>query len=193
MNKKAMKLTVIINQTDPVVKREVVIHPDASLHELHKLIQSSMPWTNCHLHLFQLDEQIFSYPGFLDEDSISTIDFKVSQALLHIGDEIHYVYDFGDNWTHTITLNGFIKLDENITCPYVESGINACPPEDCGGVQGFENLKEQISRLESNEDKELSEWANNTSNTTNPYIPDEYDPFTHAKPLYLYDHERYAE
>ena len=50
-----------------------------------------------------------------------------------------YIYDFGDDWVHQIVLEKI--LPEEIKRPVCLNGKGACPPEDCGGPWGYENLK----------------------------------------------------
>jgi hypothetical protein len=49
-----------------------------------------------------------------------------------------YVYDFGDNWEHRIQLEKILPREKNINYPICIKGKRACPPEDCGGIWGYE-------------------------------------------------------
>jgi Plasmid pRiA4b ORF-3-like protein len=49
--------------------------------------------------------------------------------------------------------------------PACIAGEGACPPEDCGGAYGFEQLKELLAGPPSAERDEMAEWAG-----------DDYDP-----------------
>ena len=69
----------------------------------------------------------------------------VSQLLKKVGDECSLTYDMGDSWHHTVRLveirryeDKYIRFD-NIGVE-VLSGEGACPPEDCGGVSGYEEI-----------------------------------------------------
>ena len=61
-----------------------------------------------------------------------------------------YVYDFGDSWVHDITVEN-IDQDDELDCPICLAGKGACPPEDCGGAWGYEDLKKEIESLDSDE------------------------------------------
>ena len=67
-----------------------------------------------------------------------------------------YMYDFGDSWEHKITLEKI--TNEAIETPVLLKGKGACPPEDCGGVWGYEHLKEVLSDKKHPEHKEMREW-----------------------------------
>ncbi|HLW40869.1 MAG TPA: plasmid pRiA4b ORF-3 family protein, partial [Flavobacterium sp.] len=71
---------------------------------------------------------------------------------------MNYIYDFGDDWIHTITV--LKKPNEEVLYPKCIKGENAAPIEDCGGVWGFYELLEIISKKRKTaEDKEMLEWV----------------------------------
>ena len=47
-----------------------------------------------------------------------------------------YLYDFGDGWTHDVELLG--PGTDQPGCVY---GEGTCPPEDCGGPQGYAEIQ----------------------------------------------------
>ncbi|GAB3903413.1 hypothetical protein GCM10029964_095310 [Kibdelosporangium lantanae] len=61
--------------------------------------------------------------------------------LTNVGDTLRYVYDFGDDWQHDIVLEEIIPAAAGVTGPVCTAGSGTCPPEDCGGVGGYEHLK----------------------------------------------------
>jgi len=50
-----------------------------------------------------------------------------------------YTYDFGDNWEHKIEVTGVLEKYGG-ACPACTAGEGNAPPEDVGGVYGFENF-----------------------------------------------------
>ena len=57
-----------------------------------------------------------------------------------IVNKLCYVYDFGDDWTHDINLEKVLdEYSDHATCI---TGKGACPEEDCGGLWGYEEMKE---------------------------------------------------
>ena len=48
-------------------------------------------------------------------------------------EQFEYVYDFGDNWEHQITVEKILQLDSTQTYPLCITGRGKCPPEDSGG------------------------------------------------------------
>ena len=68
-----------------------------------------------------------------------------------------YWYDFGDDWMHIIKLE--LVSDEVLLHPRCLAGKGTCPPEDCGGVGGYEYLKALFREdPESEEAQEMREW-----------------------------------
>ncbi len=81
-------------------------------------------------------------------------------------------YDLGDSWEHEVKLSS-IKEYASDECRQIKfiGGKCACPPEDCGGVWGYENLislwnKSKDDSLDDYEKEEL-EWAG---------VDEEFDP-----------------
>ena len=58
-------------------------------------------------------------------------------------DKLLYIYDFGDYWTHEITLeDGNYDGGGTALCL---AGKGACPPEDIGGYGGYECMKQAFA------------------------------------------------
>ncbi|MBD0288289.1 MAG: plasmid pRiA4b ORF-3 family protein, partial [Flavisolibacter sp.] len=67
-----------------------------------------------------------------------------------------YIYDFGDDWLHVIELEKITY--EKLKHADVLEGEGKCPPEDCGGFPGYENLKEILAYPGHPEHDEMKEW-----------------------------------
>lgn len=81
-----------------------------------------------------------------------------------------YTYDFGDNWLHEVEITKTLDHDPRMKYPVCTAGENACPPEDCGGVSGFEDLKSTLAGLDSEEKNEILSWLGGF------YNPHTFDP-----------------
>jgi hypothetical protein len=55
-----------------------------------------------------------------------------------------YQYDFGDNWQHEIILEKLLPAGSGPSRPICLGGERRCPPEDVGGVSGYEEFLEVI-------------------------------------------------
>ena len=73
-------------------------------------------------------------------------------------------YDFGDGWEHDVRLSAVEEYAEGEPRQIVfVSGKRACPPEDCGGIWGYEELLELHERRAarkriSADERERLEW-----------------------------------
>jgi len=83
-----------------------------------------------------------------------------------------YEYDFGDSWHHEIVFEGILLKEKTIKYPCCIGGQRACPPEDCGGVWGYENLLKIIANPNNDEYKSTIEWL---SGWYGKYAPEAFD------------------
>jgi hypothetical protein len=143
---------------DPPVWREVLIPAAYPLSRVHRVIQAAMGWEDCHLHAFQIGKMTYGPDpeeelGFADETKARLAD--VARVRTRIG----YEYDFGDSWEHELVVEARTVAEDGQTYPACLAGEGACPPEDCGGVYGFAELKEVLAGPDSAERDEMLEWA----------------------------------
>jgi hypothetical protein len=140
------QLKVTLLHIEPPVWRRLLIPSDISLAKLHFAINEAMGWTCSHLHSFTFADRTFGDPE-LDPDG--ELDFEDERkvklsALADQGSSIAYEYDFGDGWEHEIMIEASIEADPRLRLPLCVGGARACPPEDCGGVPGYERLREVL-------------------------------------------------
>ncbi len=74
------------------------------------------------------------------------------------GERIRYTYDFGDDWEHEIVVEKVLVAEPGVRYPVCVAGKGACPPEDCGGVWGYERLREVLADPADEEHGEMLEW-----------------------------------
>jgi hypothetical protein len=88
-------------------------------------------------------------------------------VLTHVEEWFTYEYDFGDGWSHSIELEE--QADEPSNRPYIcLAGERACPPEDCGGVPGYERIVYAMEHPLDSDTEELLEWLG-------PFDPEAFD------------------
>jgi hypothetical protein len=155
----AYQLKISIDHIKPAIWRRVIIESDMKLPDLHKVIQTVMGWYNSHLHAFRIDDTVYSEP---DEDALSEyVDYRkvrLNAVITNEKEKFNYDYDFGDGWEHTIVLEKIIPKDKNIKYPICIDGKRNCPPEDCGGPGGYEDLMEIINDPANDRYEEMTEW-----------------------------------
>lgn len=75
-----------------------------------------------------------------------------------IGDTLCYVYDFGDNWGHLVTIEKEMRTCTGVVYPRCVAGRNACPPEDCGGPWGYAEMLRTLAGRRNARRRELIDW-----------------------------------
>src|SRR5690554_194273 len=165
----AHKLKTVLKDTEPKITRTVIVPEKFNFNDLHIVIQCVMNWNDSHLYQFNLSAPYASDSIRLKNEESNLFGFQRNKQYdakkIHLSDffngqkkNMNYIYDFGDDWIHTITV--LKKPNEEVLYPKCIKGENAAPIEDCGGVWGFYELLEIISKKRKTaEDKEMLEWA----------------------------------
>lgn len=148
--------------TKPPVWRRVQVNADITFRQFHDVIQTAFLWSSSHLYFFsekgyqssfhiqEIDH--FDYDGDGSDDAEK---IKLKDIFKKEKQNYRYIYDFGDDWDHKITLEKI--LDGNLDLPICLAGNGQCPPEDCGGIGGFAVFKEAINNPSHPEYEELRE------------------------------------
>lgn len=157
------QLKISLRDIQPPIWRRVQVLSTATLGELHWIIQESMGWTNSHLHSFNIQgtEYGMSMPDFgMDEMEVEDEQTVLLNDIVP-GDKFKfsYLYDFGDSWEHDILVEKILEADPKITYPICIQGKRACPPEDCGGVWGYQEFLEAIQDSNHPEHDEMLDWV----------------------------------
>lgn len=72
-----------------------------------------------------------------EQVSLSAFCFRPRERFL-------YEYDFGDAWLHEVRIEQHLPVDPNRTYPVCLDGNHAAPPEDCGGVQLYMQMRQGL-------------------------------------------------
>lgn len=132
------------------------------LSDLHKIIQTAMGWTNSHLHQFIKNRRFYEPPPpeekLWDSSGEDYTGMTLDEFLKKKNDALSYEYDFGDGWEHEIKLEAILPADETAKLPKCTAGAMACPPEDCGGIWGFQEFKKIMKTPKHPEHEDYVEW-----------------------------------
>jgi hypothetical protein len=164
------QIKISLDGLSPPVWRRVLT-PDVSLELLHFIIQKVMGWDNDHAHHFLVDKKYFVDPEFADrwageEDASKAM---LSQIVRGWKKTFKYRYDFGDNWLHTIEVEGKVPRKEGLRYPVCIEGENRCPPEDVGGVMRYQFFLVAINGPNHPDHKDWKEWW------PEPFDPEDFD------------------
>ena len=100
-------LRIELQDTDPVIWRQVEVPTSVTLKVLHDIIQAVMGWLNYHLWEFTIGKQRYGLPTNEDwgtESRIEASKVRLRDVLKSRKNVIDYLYDFGDSWEHRITV-----------------------------------------------------------------------------------------
>lgn len=154
------QLKITLTGIRPPIWRRVQVSSSINLRRLHDVIQAAMGWTQSHLYQFQVGDVEFGEP---DDEFGMPIRSAKSTPLRKIapqpGAVFRYEYDFGDSWQHRIEVEKVLPPELGATYPRCLAGKRACPPEDVGGVWGYEEFLEAIRDPEHEEHEAMREWG----------------------------------
>jgi hypothetical protein len=178
MKKSVYQFKLALLGVEPSVWRRIQVPDTYTFYELHVAIQDAMGWLDCHLHAFRVrapdtgDEVTIGFPDdegfgppFLPGWELAISDFFHSK-----NSTAFYEYDFGDGWEHQIALEEVFPREAKVKYPRCLDGERACPPEDCGGVGGYENFLDIIGDPTHEEHEDMLEWIGGKFN------PAAFDP-----------------
>jgi hypothetical protein len=151
------QLKITLAEIPPPIWRRIQVPGTILLCCLHDALQAVFGWTDSHLHNFEKDGKYWGVPEY--DDLIDESNVRLAQVLKAKGDSMVYVYDFGDNWRHEVVLEKIIPAGELVKSPTCLGGDRRCPPEDVGGVSGYEDFLEIISDPRHEDYDEYVGWA----------------------------------
>ncbi len=155
-----LKITLI--GIDPPIWRVLQVPNSIKLCCLHSALQVVMGWTDSHLHQFQKDGENWGVPEWDEFDELDLIDesrTQLAKVLKSEGDSMLYQYDFGDNWRHEVVLEKIIPVSDAVKVPLCFGGERRCPPEDVGGVRGYQEFLEAIFDPRHENYEQYLRWA----------------------------------
>lgn len=161
----ALQIQIAIDGIEPAVWRRLIVPSTWHLGELHLAIQAAFNWWNYHLHEFRIGGLRY---GDLDTDDWGGPDdqrvFDEREVrLLHFDREpglaFTYLYDFGDGWSHTVTLERPLFLEARPRHATCVDGGRARPPEDVGGLGGYERFLAIMADPGDPEHAEVRRWC----------------------------------
>ena len=186
---KAYQIKIELIDSEPLIWRRVIVPAEITFKRLHDTIQFAMGWWDSHLYEFDFPEEklrITCDDESLDEWKYYSAKYKTvkptkkEDPLGIIGRMLEtklkksqstkidkylakyttfeYVYDFGDHWQHQIQIESVID-DYLFGYPQVLEGEGACPPEDVGGIGGYEEFLKAWNNPRHPEHDSVREWG----------------------------------
>ncbi len=146
--KQIYQFKITLKRTKPPVWRRIQVPADYTFWDLHVAIQDAMGWLDCHLHSFEFGSRQapLAFIGIPDDEwptgreTLPGWKTKMNRWFPKESSSATYTYDFGDDWEHTVVFEKILLREDAEDYPKCLAGRRACPPEDCGGVWGYEEL-----------------------------------------------------
>jgi Plasmid pRiA4b ORF-3-like protein len=152
-----LSLKVTLKNTKPPIWRRILMPDSMSLADLHRAIQTTIGWEDCHLHDFDIGGERYGNPSATDD--VAREDRMTLREVVKSGvTRFVYNYDFGDDWEHAILIEKKPPVNTSNIYPACVAGKRHCPPEDCGGAWGYTNLLEVLANPAHPEHQEQLEW-----------------------------------
>ena len=168
---------ITLKELEPLIWRQIQVPEAYSFWDLHVAIQDAMGWLGYHLHLFTMVNPLIGRKveiGIPDDEFPKNVlecwNQKIADYFSIKNNTADYLYDFGDNWEHTVVLEKILTRESGIKYPVCIAGEKACPPEDCGGTDGYFDFLEAIKNPFHEQHKVMLRWAGGK------FDPDCFDP-----------------
>lgn len=159
----------------PLIWRRFFVPAGIVMNEFHEVVQAVMGWDNDHLWEFTTKTRRF-IPIQDDEDDLDPLDFRLYDVVSRKGQVIRYLYDFGDSWEHKLKMEDsqYFLTDGDKRKTGCVAGARACPPEDIGGVWGYDDFCKVMTKPKSKRYKEMMEWYAGDGEAE-PYDPERFE------------------
>jgi len=177
---KIYQIKMTLKGIRPPIWRRFQVPGNFTFYDLHRVIQRLMEWTDEHLHEFEVrqtrigepepDHPFFTADQVKDESRL-TLERVISAERTNF----LYTYDFGDDWVHGLFVEKIIPSEQKMEYPVCLEGGRSGPPEDIGGVWGYEEGLELLKTPppenpedEDEETRDMREWLED-------FVPEDFD------------------
>jgi len=162
------QIKVTLNWSQPPIWRRIQVPRDMTLETLHDVLQAVMSWWDYHLHQFIVGDTYYGVPRpeywmEMHDESEVRLDEIADE-----GSTFLYEYDFGDGWEHVLEVERVVPPEPGQDYPVCIDGQRATPPEDVGGIPGFEQYLEAMADPNDPEHEMYMEWRG-------PFEPEAFD------------------
>jgi hypothetical protein len=167
------QLKVTLRDVHPPIWRRIQVWEHTTLAQLHTILQIVMGWEDYHLHQFVIGRRLYSVPDpddtMYERKVVDESRVPLAEVVPRVGTEFTYLYDFGDSWEHDLILEAILLPETNAQYPTCIDGKRRTPPEDVGGVAGYEEYLAVLADPENEEHGNTLRWRG-------PFNPEVFEP-----------------
>ena len=150
------QLRVHLAGSEPEIWRRLLVPAEATLYDLHWILQAAFGWGACHLYQFGMENGGAAgrvYPDFEDFDFDDPEDCERRametapklRDVLPVGERMIYTYDMGDDWEHVILCEALMIKPPRLRLPACTDGAMNHALEDVGGIWGYQEIVDVIA------------------------------------------------
>ncbi len=162
---KIYRFKISLTGIKPMIWRRIELKDTATFWDLASAILDAMGWEGYHLMEFIVNnpksgERLrLGVPNEDFDDVIPAWGMRIKSVLTPENNKCEFIYDFGDNWQHTVKLEKILEAKKNTDYPLCTAGKRACPPEDCGGTWGYADMLRTLNDPADEEYESVLEWV----------------------------------
>ena len=176
MTDQIARIHITLEDIKPTIWRRVELPVTNSLKTLHLAIQACMLFENYHLFQFNIGDAAYGI-RFDDDDAFmvrtrDAANMRINKIVERGITSFTYTYDFGDNWRHSVEIEGVLPANPGTDYPRFVDGERRAPPEDVGGTTGFEEFLNAMAKPRHPERSSMVQWYGSVFDPTD-ISPDE--------------------
>ena len=152
------RLKVEIEEVAPAVVRRLDVPLDIRLDQLNVVLQVAIGWQNCHPYEFRHGDTVYGLVSREAAENPLPADKATLADLAKLGQVFDYDYVFGDDWQHTLTIEGVSAAEPGVTYPRLIAAEGRCPPADIGGPEGYETYLRALANPEHLHHEGMLDW-----------------------------------
>ncbi|OPL08651.1 MAG: hypothetical protein AVO34_14100 [Firmicutes bacterium ML8_F2] len=165
-SKTVYQLKITMQEIEPPIWRQILVPSGITFLKLHRIIQAAFGWEDYHLFNFDFGDAVVHVPDpdyapgelYGGAKELNAKKTKIDDLLCE-QKKCVYTYDFGDNWQHEVRPEKILPAEEGRLYPVCTAGARHRPPEDVGGVPGYEEFLSIISDPSHPEHNDYLVWA----------------------------------
>lgn len=138
-------IKVTLRDVKPAVWGRIVVRSETLLPIFARVLERAMGWGGYHLHMadYAINEHYASVKHLLPREKA----------------KLRWDYDFGDGWKHDVVVEAIDSPAERQSYPLCLNGRGACPPDGCGGPEGYDELRRVLRDRADPEHEHPVAWA----------------------------------
>jgi hypothetical protein len=154
------RLKITLDDVKPQVLRRIEVPLAIQLDRLHLVLQAALGWTNSHLYELRAGDVGWGIPDpDFGDGPLDARKAQLSDVLEDLGTKtLHYLYDFGDGWEHTIKIERSYAAAPGVLYPRLIDAVGRCPPEDVGGPWGYQEFLAAHNDPKHERHAEFADW-----------------------------------